>query len=123
MVLLSIGAFVAVTTLVGLMRRKRDEVLAELTAQAKDEQHKKRLAEQEERGRKEGERRKSGQSLPALPRIELTGRLASLPYTHDQATLHRNRRLPDERAGQRDGRGRPAQAGLRAGRATWPRPT
>lgn len=47
-VLLAIGAFVAVTSLVGLMRRKRDEVLAELTAQAKDEQHKKRLAEQEE---------------------------------------------------------------------------
>ena len=53
-VLLSIGAFVAVTSLVGLMRRKRDEVLAELTAQAKEEQHKKRLAEQldEERNRK-----------------------------------------------------------------------
>jgi len=47
-VLLSIGAFVAVTSLVGLMRRKRDEVLAELTAKAKEEQHKQRLAEQEE---------------------------------------------------------------------------
>jgi hypothetical protein len=51
-VLLAIGAFVAVTSLVGLMRRKRDEVLAQLTAQAKDEQHKKRLAEQEEARKK-----------------------------------------------------------------------
>ena len=51
-VLLSIGAFVAVTTLVGLMLRKRDEVLADLTAQAKDEQHKKRLADQEESRKK-----------------------------------------------------------------------
>ena len=51
-VLLSVGAFIAVTTLVSLMRRKRDEVLAELTAQAKEEQHKKRLAEQAEARRK-----------------------------------------------------------------------
>jgi hypothetical protein len=51
-VLLSIGAFVAVTSLVGLMRRKRDQVLAELTTQAKEEQHKKRLAEQEESRKK-----------------------------------------------------------------------
>lgn len=41
----SIGAFIAVTALVRLMRRKRDEVLAELTAKAREEQHKKRLAE------------------------------------------------------------------------------
>jgi hypothetical protein len=47
-VLLSVGAFVAVTSLVHLMRRRRDEVLAELTAQAKAEQQKKRLAEQDE---------------------------------------------------------------------------
>ena len=51
-VLLAIGAFVAVTSLVRLMRRKRDEVLAQLTAQAKEEQHKKRLAEQEEARKK-----------------------------------------------------------------------
>ena len=44
-VLGSIGAFVAVSALVRLMRRRRDEVLAELTAQAREEQHKKRLAE------------------------------------------------------------------------------
>jgi hypothetical protein len=47
-VLLSVGAFVAVTSLVRLMRRRRDEVLAELTGQAKAEQHNKRLAEQDE---------------------------------------------------------------------------
>jgi len=44
-VLGSIGAFVAVSALVRLMRRRRDEVLAELTAQAREEQHRKRLAE------------------------------------------------------------------------------
>ena len=44
-VLGSIGAFVAVASLVHLMRRRRDQVLAELTAQARDEQHRKRLAE------------------------------------------------------------------------------
>jgi len=51
-VLLSVGAFVAVTSLVSLIRRKRDAVLAELTAQAKEEQHRKRLAEQEEARKK-----------------------------------------------------------------------
>ncbi len=44
-VLGSIGAFVAVSSLVHLMRRRRDQVLAELTAQARDEQNRKRLAE------------------------------------------------------------------------------
>ncbi len=51
-VLLAGGAFVAVTSLVHLMRRRRDEVLAELTAQARDEQHKKRAAEAEEARKK-----------------------------------------------------------------------
>ena len=45
-VLLLVAAFVAVTVLVRLMRRRRDEVLAELTARAREEQHKRRLAEQ-----------------------------------------------------------------------------
>lgn len=44
-VFLGIGVFVAVTTLVRLMRRRRDDVLAELTAQAREEQHRKQLAE------------------------------------------------------------------------------
>ena len=48
-VLLGIGVFVAVTGLVRLMRRRRDEVLAELTAQAREEQHKRKLAEQLEK--------------------------------------------------------------------------
>ena len=43
--LLAIGAFIGVTSLVGLMRRRRDALLAELTAQARDEQNRKRLAE------------------------------------------------------------------------------
>ena len=43
--LLAIGAFIGVTTLVGLMRRRRDALLGELTAQAREEQHRKRLAE------------------------------------------------------------------------------
>jgi hypothetical protein len=44
-VLLVIGVFVAVTGLVRLMRRRRDQLLAELTAQAREEQHRKKLAE------------------------------------------------------------------------------
>ena len=47
--LLGIGAFVAVRVLVGLMRLRRDAVLAELTAQAREEQHRKKLAEQQEK--------------------------------------------------------------------------
>jgi len=51
-VLLAVGGFIAVTSLVHLMRRRRDEVLAELTAQARDEQHKKRAAEAEDSRKK-----------------------------------------------------------------------
>jgi hypothetical protein len=43
--LLVIGAFIGVTTLVRLMRNRRDALLAELTAQAREEQHRKQLAE------------------------------------------------------------------------------
>jgi molybdopterin synthase catalytic subunit len=50
-VLLVIGAFVAVTGLVRLMRRRRDELLTELTAQAREEQHKKKMAELLEKNR------------------------------------------------------------------------
>jgi hypothetical protein len=44
-VLLGIGAFVAITGLVRLMRGRRDQLLGELTAQAREEQHRKQLAE------------------------------------------------------------------------------
>jgi len=44
-VLLAIGVFVALSAIVRLMRRRRDQLLAELTAQAREEQHRKRLAE------------------------------------------------------------------------------
>ena len=37
------------TVLVGLMRRRRDALLAELTAQAREEQQRKKLAEQLEK--------------------------------------------------------------------------
>jgi len=47
--LFSLAAFVAVTTLVRLMLARRDRLLAELSAQARDEQHKKQLAEAEEK--------------------------------------------------------------------------
>ncbi len=51
--LLGIGALVAVRVLVGLMRRRRDALLAELTAQADEEKHRRKLAEQlEKRKRK-----------------------------------------------------------------------
>jgi hypothetical protein len=52
LVLLSIGAFVAVTTLVRLMRRRRDAVLAELTVKARDEQERKQHAEAAEKRKK-----------------------------------------------------------------------
>jgi len=44
-VLFSLTAFLAVTALVRLMRGQRDRLLAELTAQAREEQQKKQLAE------------------------------------------------------------------------------
>jgi len=47
--LLGIGAFIAITVLVGLMRRRRDALLADLTAQAHEEQQRKKLAEQLEK--------------------------------------------------------------------------
>jgi hypothetical protein len=43
--LLGFGVFVAVSALVHLMRRRRDELFAELSAQARDEQQQKKLAE------------------------------------------------------------------------------
>jgi flagellar biosynthesis/type III secretory pathway M-ring protein FliF/YscJ len=58
-VLGSIGAFVAVTALVRLMRRRRDEVLAELTAQAREQQHRKRLAELLEKKKEKERKRKA----------------------------------------------------------------
>src|SRR5260221_13624650 len=48
-VLLVIGVFVAVSALVRLMRRRRDQLLGELTAQAREEQHRKQLAELQEK--------------------------------------------------------------------------
>ena len=47
--LLAVGAFVAVSALVSLMRGRRDALLAELTAQAREEQQRKKLAEQLEK--------------------------------------------------------------------------
>jgi hypothetical protein len=44
-VLLAIGVFIATTGLVRLMRRRRDQVLAELTAEAREAQERKQLAE------------------------------------------------------------------------------
>jgi hypothetical protein len=44
-VLLAIGVFVAVSSLVRLMRNRRDQLLGELTAQVREEQHRKKMAE------------------------------------------------------------------------------
>jgi hypothetical protein len=48
-VLLALGVFIAVTGLVRLMRRRRDQLLAELTAQAREEQHRRKLAQRAEK--------------------------------------------------------------------------
>lgn len=50
-VLLMMGAYIAVSGLVRLMRNRRDQVLQELTAQAVAEQQRKRLAEKLEKQR------------------------------------------------------------------------
>ncbi|HEY2413260.1 MAG TPA: hypothetical protein VGI40_13505 [Pirellulaceae bacterium] len=50
--LFAVAAFVAITALVRLMLVRRDRLLAELSAQARDEQHKKQLAEQLESKKK-----------------------------------------------------------------------
>jgi hypothetical protein len=44
-VILVVGAYLAITALVRLMRRRRDEVLAQLDAEAKAERERQRLAE------------------------------------------------------------------------------
>jgi hypothetical protein len=50
-VLLVIGAYIAVSGLLRLLRQRRDELLQELTAQAAAEQQRKRLAEELEKQR------------------------------------------------------------------------
>lgn len=51
-VLLVIGAYIAVASLLKLMRNRRDQILAELTAQAAAEQARQKLAKQLEKQRK-----------------------------------------------------------------------
>ena len=51
--LFAVAAFVAITALVRLMIVRRDRLLAELSAQARDEQHKKQLAEAKQKKNKE----------------------------------------------------------------------
>jgi cytochrome c-type biogenesis protein CcmH/NrfF len=51
-VLTAIGGFIAVTALVRLMRRRRDELFEELSSQARAEQERKLLAEALERKKK-----------------------------------------------------------------------
>jgi hypothetical protein len=51
-VLTAIGGFVAVSALVRLMCRRRDELVEELSGQARAEQERKRLAEALERRKK-----------------------------------------------------------------------
>jgi hypothetical protein len=55
-ILLAGAIYIAATSLVILMRRRRDEVLAELEAQAKIEREQKRLAEKAEKKRQRGSR-------------------------------------------------------------------
>ncbi len=50
-VLLAAGGYVAVSTLVRMMRRRRDQVLGELEAQAHAERERKRQAERDEKRR------------------------------------------------------------------------
>jgi hypothetical protein len=51
--LFALAAFLAVSALVRLMLVRRDRLLAELSAEAREEQHKKQLAEAEEKKKKE----------------------------------------------------------------------
>jgi hypothetical protein len=55
-ILLAGAVYIAATSLVILMRRRRDEVLAELDAQAKIQREQKRLAEMAEKKRQRGSR-------------------------------------------------------------------
>jgi hypothetical protein len=55
--LVAIGGFVAVATLVRLMRIRRDSLVAELGAEAREEQHRKQLAEMLE---KKKQKKRSG---------------------------------------------------------------
>jgi hypothetical protein len=51
--LFAVAAFVAISALVRLMLVRRDRCLAELSAQAREEQRKKQLAEAEEKKKKQ----------------------------------------------------------------------
>jgi Tfp pilus assembly protein PilN len=51
--LFAVAACVAISALVRLMLVRRDRLLAELSAQARDEQHKKQLAEAQQKKKKE----------------------------------------------------------------------
>jgi hypothetical protein len=55
--LVAIGGFVAVATLVRLMRLRRDTLVSELGAEAREEQHRKQLAEMLE---KKKQKKRSG---------------------------------------------------------------
>jgi len=55
--LVAIGGFVAVAALVRLMRLRRDTLVAELGAEAREEQHRKQLAEMLE---KKKQKKRSG---------------------------------------------------------------
>ena len=56
-VLLAVGGYLAITSLVRLMRRRRDEVLAELDVQAHDQRERQRLADLEEKRRQRKQKR------------------------------------------------------------------
>ena len=88
-ILLAIAAYVAVMTLVRLMKRRRDELVADVQRQV--DAHRKRRSEtrtQHSDERDSGRSRSLARRPCSPPRLRFS--------SHE--TLHRNRRLPDERA-------------------------
>jgi hypothetical protein len=58
-VLLGGAAYIAIVTLVRLMRRRRDELVADLTQQAEFEQARRRLLKKREKTRMKDEKRRA----------------------------------------------------------------
>ena len=59
LVLLAIGAYFAVTSLVRLMRSRRDVLVQELTREAEEQQRRKKAEEKNKKKKPEGAKRKA----------------------------------------------------------------
>lgn len=104
LILLGIAAYLAVITLVRMMRRRREGIIEDLTKEVELEQQRLKEERKKEKRRKMREQIEQQQRQRAvLP--ERDRPLLQYLECHAEASLYRNRWLPNERPRQRDGRG------------------